>query len=74
MRLLPVESVAVGDFNQENFTYFEKLYDDCDITFWDTKEQLDHVVGLPSNNLIVKKVRVYHEVPYSDHQPISVDF
>jgi len=74
MRLLPGESVAVGDFNQENFTYFEKLYDDCDITFWDTKEQLDHVVGLPSNNLSVKKVHVYQEVPYSDHQPISVDF
>ena len=73
MKQLSGESVAVGDFNQEKFTYFEKLYDDCDITFWDTKEQLDHVVGLPGSYLTVKKVRIYHELPYSDHQPISVD-
>ena len=74
MGKLPGESVAVGDFNQENFTYFKKLYDDCDVTFWDTKEQLDHVVGLPGSRLSAKKVRIYHEIPYSDHQPISVDF
>ena len=73
MRRLPGESVAVGDFNQEEFVYFEKLYDDYEITFWDMKEQLDHVVGLPSNNLSVKNVKVYQEVHYSDHQPITVD-
>ena len=73
MQRLPGESVAVGDFNQEEFTYFEKLYDDYHITFWDTKEQIDHVVGLPDCRLTVKNVKVYQEVPYSDHQPISVD-
>jgi endonuclease/exonuclease/phosphatase family metal-dependent hydrolase len=73
MKRLPGESVAAGDFNQEHFAYFEKLYDNYEITFWDTKEQLDHVVGLPSNNLSVKKVHVYQDVPYSDHQPIIVD-
>jgi endonuclease/exonuclease/phosphatase family metal-dependent hydrolase len=73
MQGLPGESVAVGDFNQEEFSYFHKLYDDYDITFWGTKEQLDHVVGLPGGGLTVKKVHVYQEVPYSDHQPVSVD-
>jgi len=73
MRQLPGESVAVGDFNQENFTYFEKLYDDYEITFWDTKEQIDHIVGLPGGGLTVKNVKVYQDVPYSDHQPITVD-
>lgn len=70
---LPGESIAVGDFNQEEFAYFEKLYTHYEVTFWDTKEQLDHVVGLTSNNLSVKNMKVYQDVPYSDHQPISVD-
>ena len=73
MQKLPGESVAVGDFNQEEFTYFEKLCDHYEITFWDTKEQLDHVVGLPDCSLTVKNMKVYQDVPYSDHQPISVD-
>ena len=74
MEKLPGESVAVGDFNQENFNYFKKLYNDCDVTFWGTKEQLDHVIGLRESRLTVKDVHVYHEIPYSDHQPITVDF
>lgn len=66
-------SIAVGDFNQELFYYFEKLYKNRDITFWNTKEQLDHVVGLADNTISVKKVNFYQDIPYSDHIPIAVD-
>lgn len=62
-----------GDFNQEEFHYFQKLYDAEGWTYRTSQEQIDHFACLPGKSFVVKGVTFHQKLLYSDHVPIVME-
>ena len=73
-KLCRVPVVIVGDFNQEEFHYFQKLYEDEGWTYRTSQEQIDHMASLHPDSFHVKQVVFFQKILYSDHIPLAVDF
>ncbi len=67
------DAIIAGDFNQEEFHYFQKMYEDEGWTYRTSQEQIDHFACLHSQVFHVKKVTFFHKIVYSDHIPLAMD-
>jgi endonuclease/exonuclease/phosphatase family metal-dependent hydrolase len=67
-----------GDFNKNEFFFFEKFDGSPQVTFPSTGEHLDHLLFLKhqSNRFFSRKTTYFSEVDFSDHIPVlyELDF
>lgn len=61
-----------GDFNKNEFSFFEKFDNSFQVTFPSTGEHLDHFLFLKhhSNRFFSRKTTYFSEVDFSDHVPV----
>ena len=75
IKLYPLP-LLFGDFNRENFHYFEKFSDEFHITFPQTEEMLDFMlIHRPISNQIKNRSVIYFDdIHMSDHIPVLFKF
>ena len=75
IKLFPLP-ILLGDFNRQNFHYFEKFEDTFHVTFPQTGEQLDYMlIHRPiSRRIKNRKVSYFDDISMSDHIPVLFEF